>query len=140
MEGGKETNEEEKKSIMIVDDEPDILLYLETLLADQGYRVIKARSAEEAWEKLREDKPDLFCLDIMMPKQSGIALYRNLKLDPLYKDVPTIFISAFSTSKDFTGKGFRKLVPDREVPEPEVYLEKPLNIPSFLSAVRQNLE
>jgi len=135
-----ERNEEEVRKIMIVDDEPDILLYLDTLLQDHGYRVIKAESAEEAWDKLREDKPDLLCLDIMMPKQSGIALYKKLKTDPYFKDVPTIFISAFSTAKDFTGRGFRKLVPDREVPEPEAYLEKPLNISSFLSTVQENIE
>ncbi len=140
MSNNERKADEEARSIMIVDDETDIVLYLDTLLRDHGYRVIQARSAEEAWEKLQEEKPDLLCLDIMMPKQSGIALYRKLKLDPLYKDVPVIFISAFSTRKDFSGRGFRKLVPEREVPEPDAYLEKPLNIGNFLSTVKANIE
>ena len=114
------------KKILVVDDEPDIIMYLSTLLEDHGYEVLTASSAEQAREILAEGAPDLLCLDIMMPKQSGIAFYKELRLDDRFKDTPTMFISAFSLARDFSGQGFRKLIPDSRIPEPEAFIEKPV--------------
>ncbi len=124
------------KTILVVDDEQDILTYLSTLLDDHGYTVRTASNAKEAWEKILSCAPDLLTLDIMMPKQSGIAFYRNMKLDARTQTIPVIFISAFSMAQNFTGFRFRKLVPDEEVPEPEGFLEKPIVIPTLLALIR----
>ena len=124
------------KTVLVVDDEPHIITYLTTLLRDNGYQTAQARSAEEAKERVTDEKPDLISLDIMMPKQSGIAFYRDLKLDEQTKDIPVIFVSAFSLARDFTGPGFRKLIPDEQVPEPEAYLEKPVEVPRLLEVIR----
>ena len=124
------------KTILIVDDEPHILVYLSTLFKDNGYRAIQCQSAGEAMEKILDEKPDLISLDIMMPKRSGIAFYRDLKLDEQTRDIPVIFISAFSLARDFTGPGFRKLIPEETVPEPEAYLEKPVEISRLLDLVK----
>ena len=126
-----------KKKILIVDDERDIVIYLSTLLKENGYQVLQAQSAEEALEKILDERPDLVCLDIMMPKQSGIALYRKFKLDDRSKDIPAIFISAFGMADKFTGEGFRKYVPEPEVPEPLAYLEKPVQVPRLLDLIQE---
>ena len=126
-----------KKKILIVDDERDIIIYLSTLLKENGYEVLQAQSAEEALEKILDDRPDLVCLDIMMPKQSGIALYRKFKLDDRSKNIPAIFISAFGMAEKFTGEGFRKYVPEPEVPEPVAYLEKPVQVPRLLDLIQE---
>jgi len=126
-----------RNKILVVDDEADIIMYLDTLLKDNGYDVLQARSVKEAREIMEQVKPDLVCLDIMMPKQSGIALYRELKLDDGFKDIPVIFISAFSLARDFYGSEFRKLIPDRRVPEPENYLEKPVQPAKLLAAIEK---
>ncbi|HUT55363.1 MAG TPA: response regulator [bacterium] len=123
------------KKILIVDDEPDLGTYLAVLLGDQGYRTYQARSGEEALKAAAMFLPDLICLDIMMPRQSGIALYQKLKKDPRFRNVPAVFISAFSTARDFTGPGFRKLIPDAGVPEPEAYIEKPVDAARLLEVI-----
>ncbi len=123
------------KKILIVDDEPDVSTLLCVLLGDHGYRTYQARSGEEAWKAVPMILPDLICLDIMMPRQSGIALYSRLKKDPRFKSVPAVFISAFSTPRDFTAAGFRKLVPDPAVPEPEAYLEKPVDAARLIEVI-----
>ncbi len=113
----------------------DILLYLSTLLEDEGYETDTAPDARQADQQIRQSKPDLITLDIMMPRESGIAFYRTLKLDHETKDIPVIFISAFSLAQSFTGFKFRKLIPDENVPEPEGFIEKPVEIPNLLDMI-----
>ena len=128
----------ESKRILVVEDELDVRAYLQALLEDHGFEVEAVGSAEEAREILgRDGPPDLLCLDIMMPKQSGIALYQECKLDERYRDVPAIFVSAFSLARDFHGQGFRKLIPDERVPEPVAYIEKPVKVERLLDAVER---
>jgi len=112
--------------VMVVDDEPDLLAYMSALLSDHGFEPVEARSAEEAVKRARADKPDLICLDLMMPGQSGILCYRDMKKDPELCHIPAVMVSAFGRQEDFTGDGFRKLLPDPEVPLPEGFIEKPV--------------
>jgi len=127
------------KKILVVDDEPDITTYLQTLLEDNGYLVLKAHSAREAMEIIEKETPDLISLDIMMPKRSGIAFYQDLKINEDTKGIPAIFISAFSMARDFSGMGFKNLVTDSRVPEPEAYFEKPVDIPRLLKVLEEIL-
>ena len=69
------------KKIMVVDDEPDIITYLTTLLEENGYETESAKDGVDGLKKIRESRPDLVCLDILMPEKSGIGLYRELKKD-----------------------------------------------------------
>ncbi len=131
-------NHDEKK-ILVVDDEPDILTYLTVLMENNGYQTFQALNAVEAMQKITEIKPDLITLDIMMPKKSGIAFYRELKLNQQTLDIPVIFISAFSMARDFMGPGFRKLIPDMDIPEPEAFIEKPVDIPRLLEMINKIL-
>ena len=128
-----------RKKILVVDDEPDIIAYLDVLLDDHGYKMFQARSAKEAFSIMKKIKPDLICLDIMMPKKSGIAIYCEVKLDETLKDIPTIFISAFSMARDFYGKGFRNLVPDPRIPEPEGFMEKPVQAEKLLKIIERTI-
>lgn len=123
------------KTILVVDDEPDIVTYLTVVLRDHGYQVRCAQTADEAMNDILTVKPDLLSLDVMMPKRSGIAFYRALKSDAETRDIPVIFISAFTVAQNFTGPEFRKYVPDLDIPEPEAYLEKPVDIPKLLEIV-----
>jgi len=127
------------KKILVVDDEPDILTYLTVLMENNGYKTYQAQNAVEALKTIQETKPDLISLDIMMPKKSGIAFYRELKLNHETSTTPVIFISAFSMARDFTGPGFRKLIPELDIPEPDGYLEKPVDIPRLLELINKIL-
>jgi CheY-like chemotaxis protein len=79
--------------IMIVDDEPDILLLVERILQKEGHDVIKAVNGLEALEKLAEKKPDLILLDIMMPNIDGWETLRRIREQKGLKDVPVSMLT-----------------------------------------------
>jgi CheY-like chemotaxis protein len=85
------------KKILVVDDEENIRFLYKEELEDQGYQVTVAATAEEASEKIREDKPDLITLDIKMPGIDGIEFMRKLKEER--KDIPVILCSAYGRFK-----------------------------------------
>ena len=119
------------RKILIIDDEPDVAFYLKILLEDNGYFVVMAHDAENGFRKAQQELPGLICLDIMMPKKSGITLYRELKKDRKLKGIPVIIISGVESSYSFTGPQFRRLIPDRDIPEPLAFFEKPVNAQSL---------
>ena len=120
------------RTVLIIDDEPDVRLYLKMVLEQDEFDVRTASGAREGYAQINEHVPDLVCLDIMMPKESGIKLYRQMKEDARWKDVPVMIISGVATNKEFD---FRNFVPDETVPPPDAYLEKPIQIKEFLRTV-----
>jgi len=123
------------KKVLIIDDEPDIVVYLTLLLENNGYEVISASDGEKGLELAKSEDPDLVCLDIMMPRKSGVALYQQIKTDPQLKKLPCIIISAYESAYTFKGEAFRRLVQDKTIPEPLRFFEKPLDIPVFLGFI-----
>jgi serine phosphatase RsbU (regulator of sigma subunit) len=82
--------------ILIVDDEPFNVDYLEQELEDSGCKIFSATNGQEALEKVRSETPDLILLDIMMPVMDGFEVLSHLKADPSMRDIPVIVISANS--------------------------------------------
>lgn len=114
---------ENGKTILVADDEADILFVLTTALRNHGYRTIEASNGAEALEKIKTQKPDLVIMDIMMPKMDGNTANLRLKEDPETASIPVIII---------TGKGhFKELIDIREGVNVAAYFEKPFPI-SFL--------
>jgi PAS domain S-box-containing protein len=87
-------------AILIVDDTPDNLRYLSTMLLEQGYRVRKATSGEMALKSIQLEQPDLILLDIKMPGIDGYEVCRNLKEVPETRGIPVIFLSAMDDAMD----------------------------------------
>jgi CheY-like chemotaxis protein len=127
------------KKILIIDDEPDIVMYLKVLLENNGYSVITASNGQEGFELARAEAPDLVCLDIMMPRKTGVALYQEIKTDPKLKKLPCIIISAYESAYSFKGQAFRRLVQDKTIPEPLRFFEKPIDINVFLEFINDYL-
>ena len=123
------------RKILIIDDEPDIVMYLKLLLENQGYSVVTASDGQEGLECARREHPDLVCLDIMMPRMTGVALYQEIQTDPDLKEIPCVIISAYESAYTFKGQAFRRLVQDRSIPEPLRFFEKPIDVPVFLDFV-----
>ena len=122
--------------ILVIDDEETIITYLTLLLQDSGYETLSALDADEGLAIARTHKPHLITLDIMMPKRSGLSAYAEIKSDPELRDIPVIIVSGFTTLCDLRDpKAFRKIVRDEAIPEPEVCLEKPVDVPLFLESV-----
>ena len=88
-----------KKTILIVDDEVDILKLLEDLLKSRGYKVVKAKSGFEALKILKKIKPDLIILDFFMPRMTGGDVCEKIRTDPKLKNLKVIFLTVARFSK-----------------------------------------
>jgi len=87
---------EQKTKILIVDDDPDILVAIGAVLEARDYQVATARDGEEGLAKLKEEKPDLMILDLLMPRKDGFAVCKELK-DPRwlkYSNVPILILTS----------------------------------------------
>ncbi len=81
-------------TILVVDDEPPVRLYLEQLLADEGFRVFSAADGPQAIDLAVAHRPDLITMDLMMPGMDGATTIRHLRANPATKDIPVVVISA----------------------------------------------
>jgi len=90
----------EKKKILIVDDEVDIVETLSFELEQEGYECITANDGIEALNKARSENPDLVLLDVMLPKMNGYKVSRLLKFDEKYQHIPIIMLTAKSQDPD----------------------------------------
>jgi len=128
-----------RKKILVVDDEPHVVTYLETLLQDNGYETIAAFNGREGMEKIQSEKPHLVCLDITMPEESGIKLYRDLKTNPDLRMTPVIIVTAV-TGYGGDPDGLKKFLSTRrDVPPPDGYFSKPIDRSDFIAKVKQLL-
>lgn len=96
---------DQEKKILIVDDEPNILLSLEFLLKKNGYDVFIARNGHEALKIADEERPNIMILDIMMPDVDGYEVCQKVKTSELTKDTKVIFLSAKTKPEDIE-KGY----------------------------------
>lgn len=126
------------KKVLVVDDERSIVTYLTAVLEDHGYGTCSAADGLEGLEVARREKPDLICMDVMMPKRSGISLYEQVRKDRALRAVPVVFISAYNHVRDLRDPAaFRKIITDKTIPQPEVCLEKPITVPDFVEAIEK---
>ncbi|MGD0946670.1 MAG: response regulator [Candidatus Binatia bacterium] len=124
---------ENKKTILIVEDEPDTVTYLSTLFGDAGYDTVAAEDGDQALEKVKASPPDLITLDITMPHKSGVRFYRDMKESEKWKSIPIIIVTGISTEFE------RFISTRRQVPPPEGYLSKPVDREKMLTMVKQHL-
>lgn len=112
-------------TVLVIDDEPDVVTFLSTLFQDNGYNTLEATSAAEAFTLMKTKKPDLITLDLIMPGVSGLDFYKDLKTDGVNKDIPVVVISG--VNPDNPGMyDMRKLQFEHSLPKPEGYVEKPI--------------
>ena len=114
------------KTILVVDDEPDVLDLAAFRLKSAGYEIIQAVDAEEAYAILQKDIPDLILLDLVLPKMQGDELCKILKSDDRYKDIPIILFTASTIRPDLPEDVERMCADDCILKpfEPEKLLEK----------------
>jgi len=120
--------------ILIIDDEPDIRTYLMAALEDSGYETFAVKENEPAQEVIKSYQPDLIILDIMMPKQSGISIYKELRSKPQFSNIPVAIISGMLPGKGFKTE-FKKLINDNTISFPEGFIEKPFQLHILIELV-----
>ncbi len=89
-----------KKTILIVDDEPSIVITLEYLMKHAGHDVVTARDGLQALDCLAESKPDLMILDVMMPNKNGFEVCEEVRSDDRFADMPIVILSAKSSEAE----------------------------------------
>ena len=94
---------DKNKTIMVVDDNPDIVTIVKTILEGKGYGVQSAYSGQEVFNLLGEKKPDLIVLDIMMPQMDGLEVLTRLKGDTATATIPVILLTAKVQYEDVLG-------------------------------------
>ncbi len=115
------------RNVLIVDDEPNIVLSLKFLISQQGYEVRTAGSGEEALQALSQQVPDLILLDVMMPKPDGYEVCQKIRATPEWKDIPVIMLTAKGRDVE-RQKGFAMGADD--------YITKPFATHELVSRVR----
>ncbi len=120
----------ENKLILVVDDDPDLVEAISMKLENENYRVAKAYDGVQAWEKIKEERPDLIILDVMMPRKDGYKVCDEIKNDPEYKDITVVLLTAVGsavTSTSYTHRDGRTTLADEYIPKP-VDLDKLMEI------------
>ena len=121
------------KKILVIDDELDILTYFEAIFQDNGYDSVSAMNGVEGFELAKSEKPDLITLDITMPTQSGLKVYRQFKTHNALKNIPIIIITAFD---DFMEAYFDELY---NLGHPEGIFYKPIDPRKIMKLVAKIL-
>lgn len=123
----------ETKKILIVEDEQDILAYFEAIFQDNGYDTVLAKDGIEGFELAKSEKPDLIALDITMPMQSGLKLYRQFKDHPELKNIPVIIITAHDDFLEIFIDDLKEYAP------PEGIFYKPIDPKGILKLIAEIL-
>ena len=114
------------KKVLVVDDDPDVVTFNVTIVEELGYTPLVAKNGEEGLKIVKEERPDLVILDVLMPRQSGVRLYRELKTDESLGQIPVIMLSAIAEKTFLRSQKALTEFGEDKIPEPEIYLEKPI--------------
>ena len=125
------------KKVLTVDDDPDVRLFNVTVLEENGYTPVEATNGEEGMNLIKQEKPDLVILDVLMPRESGIRLYRNLKTDKKLKHIPVLILSGIAERSFLRSQKALTEFGGEAVPEPEAYLEKPVEAEELAAAIKK---
>ena len=127
------------KKVLVVDDDPDIRMLNKSIVEESGYTPIEAENGEEGLKMAKKENPDLIILDVLMPKQSGVRLYRDLVTHKSLKHIPIILLSGIAKSTFMRSQKALTQFGGAEVPEPEVYLEKPIEPEALAIRIKEAL-
>ena len=119
------------KTILIADDEQNIIRLVQMNLERHGYKVVTAADGREALQQLAVMHPDLVVLDVMMPYVDGFEVLKRMKEDPLTNDIPVIMLTVKAQDAD---------VFEAEARGADVYLTKPINPNELIAFVNRVLE
>ncbi|MEN9434204.1 MAG: hypothetical protein RLZZ422_1793 [Pseudomonadota bacterium] len=119
------------RTILIADDEPNILISLEFLMKREGFRVLVAHNGQEALDQVANEAPDLILLDVMMPKKTGFDVCQELRAQEAYQHLPIIMLTAKGRDTDIA-KGKALGASD--------YILKPFSTKELVQKVRDIVE
>ena len=126
------------KTVLVVDDEPNVRDYLAQILRDAGFNVATAGDGSEAMDLIRASPPDFISLDLVMPRKSGHKLLYELRKDRKLSQIPVLIVTAHA--RDELGEvDLKDIVDNRVIAGPGVYLEKPVKPLDYVRCVQRAL-
>lgn len=126
-----ENHEIEQKKLLLIDDDPNLILLVQDYLEFRGYAVITAENGREALDILKEEIPDMIICDVMMPEMDGYAFVKNVRENPRTEWIPVLFLSAKGQSQDRV-KGLNTGA--------DVYMVKPFEPEELVAQVESTLK
>jgi DNA-binding NarL/FixJ family response regulator len=127
----KETSVGDHKRLLLIDDDPNLILLVKDYLEFRGYEVVTAENGREALESLEQDVPDMIICDVMMPEMDGYSLVKHVREDPRTSWIPVLFLSAKGQSQDRV-KGLNTGA--------DVYMVKPFEPEELVAQVESSLK
>ncbi|NIQ90125.1 MAG: response regulator [Deltaproteobacteria bacterium] len=128
-----------EKNILVVEDDLHMRVFITTVLETSGYNATATKDGQEGIRKVKEDRPDLIILDVMMPEEGGISMYRQLKTDNQLKDIPVVVLSGVESKTFLHSLKMMSLGLRDPLPDPEAYVEKPPKAEELLNVVQKLL-
>lgn len=125
----------EKKLILVVDDDPDLVEAVSMKIESKNYRVAKAYDGIEALEKIEEEKPALVILDVMMPRKNGWVVCDEIKKDDKLKDIVVIMLTAVADAVQTTSYTHH----DGKTTLADDYIPKPIDMDDLMRIIDENL-
>lgn len=125
---------DERKVVLIADDEPDAVAFVRSVLEDD-FEVVDAPDGLRALEEAKARRPDLIILDVQMPNKDGFTALYDLRRDPATQSIPVVLLTAVTerTGISFSAQAIEEYMGER----PEAYLEKPIDPAHLLQTVRR---
>jgi len=143
------------KTVMLVDDDANMITFLSAVLKDNGYAVTSASNGSDGLKMLKESVPDLLVLDVMMPKKSGFTLFKQLRRDDRLKSLPVLMLTGVAQSlqemdeesedtlqrpQDSLREALRKQIEEMRgegLASPDKFVDKPIEPDSFIGSVKE---
>lgn len=122
-----------RKTVLVVDDEPEFVAVTKALIESRGYRVLTARDGEQGVQIARAEKPDLILLDVTMPRRDGFSSLYDLRHDDRTRAIPVILLTAMAERQGvrFSVDRVRAYMGE----EPEGFLDKPVDPERLMEAI-----
>ncbi len=147
----------EDKQVLIVDDSEESVVFLSEILEEHGYPYRVARNGKEAMKAMRESRPDLVLLDVMMPQKGGVAVFQEMKKDPELEKIPILIITGASEATgvdmktgeekpkesyadDFTRRFGVEVRGQLQSLTPEAFIEKPIDPRIIAQKIKEVLQ
>lgn len=124
-----------KKRVLIVDDDKNQALLLRSLMQANGFKPLLAGNKPEGVKMAQREKPSCIILNCMMCGEEGFCLYRQLKSEAEFKDVPVIMLSSVSREILFSYRSSAGAFGGRQAPEPEAFLKSPPDVGELMDTV-----
>jgi len=143
------------KKVLVVDDDQNTQTFLSAALEHNGYEPIIASNGKEGLEKIQTENPSLVLLDVMMPKKTGFVLFKQLRKDERFKDLPIIMLTGVAQvledldaesddtherPYDALRESMRKAIKemrDEGLVKPDMFIDKPIDPELVIAKVRE---